>query len=100
MHRNEPEHFEQAALETRDCLDNVGQRSAPQNFTNDQPSRLPRLLAGTVRQPGDVQERHDDARVVDAYPTAAASGIDGKGRETPSEIVNLRRDSGRPRTAL
>lgn len=51
-----------------------------------------------MRRAGDVQERHNDARVVDAHPTTAASRINRKGRKTSSEIVNLRGESGRPRT--
>ena len=70
------------------------------NLTNDQSSGSLWLLTGTLRRAGDVQERHDDACVVDADPTSAASGIHRKGRKTPPEIVNSRREGSRPRTAF
>jgi hypothetical protein len=100
MHCDEPKHVELSSVETRNRLENVGERTTPQNLTNNQSSGSLRLLTGTLRRAGDVQERHDDACVVDADPTSAASGIHRKGRKTPPEIVDLRCERSRPRTAF
>ena len=60
-------------------------------------------LGSSVQRRGaevDVQEGYGDVRVVDADPRSASLGIHGERGQASAELMNARRDGGRPSAAL